>query len=284
MINARALLNEIRENGGFEAYGFFLSQYPAKVEDVNDPENSGRIRFFCPDVLRGELSDWAEFQGIASGNGSGVWFPVQKGDSVWASFRSGNPECPLWAPGFFTKNAKPSNDFIIKLPTGQFITIRPKADEIEMATGDFRIKIGKESITAAKKDGSASITLQKDEIAAKLGGAEGSAVTLSPTEVSAKVGPLANFKLGAAEFSASVSTSKISLTQALASITAGAAPLPNSAILGDLFLIHYAAFMGLLGSCPTILTAAGTPLATDPIFQTLLTQIPQLASKGVKVS
>jgi len=69
----------------------YLGLYTAIVADTKDPLKKKRIRVKCPEVLGGQLSNWAspclppKYSTLPS-----------KGDLVWIQFAGGRIDSPVW--------------------------------------------------------------------------------------------------------------------------------------------------------------------------------------------
>ncbi len=71
------------------------------VEDLNDPEDLGRVRVRFP-YLNGELSDWARIATPFGGKGRGLFLRPEREDEVLVLFEHGDPRRPyvvgtLWS-------------------------------------------------------------------------------------------------------------------------------------------------------------------------------------------
>jgi uncharacterized protein involved in type VI secretion and phage assembly len=74
----------------------FFGKYRGIVEDVEDPEQIGRIRARVPEVLGDVVSPWALPCVPYAGKDHGVvWLP-ENGDGVWIEFEAGDPARPIW--------------------------------------------------------------------------------------------------------------------------------------------------------------------------------------------
>lgn len=88
----------------------YYGMYAGYVRDTNDPDNKGRIRCFCPEIM-GEQDnsdhwlDWAMpsfpwFVNVGAGTGQqnvGALVPkVDSGWGVWLMFRQGDIRFPIW--------------------------------------------------------------------------------------------------------------------------------------------------------------------------------------------
>ena len=92
----------------------FYGKYKGFIRDTNDPEERGRLRAFCPQVM-GEDSDntdgwlgWAEpcFPWLGGINAMDFGVPYTAKEAgeeigVWVEFEAGHPDHPIWS-GCFT--------------------------------------------------------------------------------------------------------------------------------------------------------------------------------------
>jgi hypothetical protein len=136
MESTRELLKEISRDG-LQSMGLYFGKYRGFVEDVNDPEDAGRIKISCPQVFGEDVvvDYWAYSFGMFSGHGYGLILPVKKGDMIWVEFEGGNPSYPVWTYGHFGSNDKPSEhqnneQYLFVSPGGSFIMIDDKKGEI----------------------------------------------------------------------------------------------------------------------------------------------------------
>jgi len=86
----------------------YNGKYFGLVRDTNDPEQRGRIRLFCPEVMGGidnanQWLDWALpcFPWFVN-QGIGLNFIPPKGDvwGVWVEFRQADIKYPIWTGVF----------------------------------------------------------------------------------------------------------------------------------------------------------------------------------------
>lgn len=76
----------------------YFGKYRAEVVDVADPEQRGRIRVKCPEVLGTQLSRWA----LPCFPPNTFTVP-QVGELVWLEFEGGNKDSPIWSGVFYTR-------------------------------------------------------------------------------------------------------------------------------------------------------------------------------------
>ena len=89
----------------------FYGKYRAKVVDVKDPEQRGRIRVLCPKVLGEAKSSWCE-PCIPVAYDFGGDFAIPKvGEFVWVEFEEGNPNKPIYTGGLWSHKKSPSSSY-----------------------------------------------------------------------------------------------------------------------------------------------------------------------------
>ena len=89
----------------------FYGKYRAKVVDVKDPEQRGRIRVQCPKVLGDAKSSWCEpCIPVAYDNGGDFSIP-KVGEFVWVEFEEGNPNKPIYTGGLWSYKKSPSSSY-----------------------------------------------------------------------------------------------------------------------------------------------------------------------------
>lgn len=77
----------------------YFGKYRAEVVDVADPEQRGRIRVKCPEVLGTQISRWA----LPCFPPNTFTVPA-KGTLVWVEFEGGRKDSPIWTGVFYTKD------------------------------------------------------------------------------------------------------------------------------------------------------------------------------------
>lgn len=89
----------------------YYGKYRAKVVDVNDPQQRGRIRVVCPKVLGGAKSSWCEpCVPVAYDNGGDFALP-RLNEFVWVEFEEGNPSYPIYTGGLWSSYNSPSPSY-----------------------------------------------------------------------------------------------------------------------------------------------------------------------------
>jgi hypothetical protein len=150
------LANDIQDNG-LEHLGRYYGSYLAKVVDVNDPEERGRITVMCAEAYGDHESPFCECQGISSLNASGIVCMPKKDDLVYISFKNGRINEPIWNGGTWSDNELPKDLSNITIFTegGARIDLKDTGVVIQ----------SKKSIVTVHNDG--TVTIEADTI--KLG-------------------------------------------------------------------------------------------------------------------
>jgi uncharacterized protein involved in type VI secretion and phage assembly len=86
----------------------FHGIYPARVEDIFDPNNTGRIKVSVADVGGSSLLTWADPCLPITGNNMGMFTVPPEGSAVWVQFIRGNSNYPVWLGGRFATGEPPS--------------------------------------------------------------------------------------------------------------------------------------------------------------------------------
>ncbi|WP_163998218.1 phage baseplate assembly protein V [Pyxidicoccus caerfyrddinensis] len=171
--------------------GRFYGLYPARVIDIKDPDNQGRVKVALPWAADaaggGRYEAWARLATLMGGNNRGSWFVPDVEDEVLVGFEAGDPRRPyvvgaLWngkdAPPESMdgagKNAKKvlrsRNGVVITLddtdgqetlsletPGGQKVTLKDGPGSIEVADSNGNsVKLESSGITVTA---SAKVTI-----------------------------------------------------------------------------------------------------------------------------
>ena len=77
--------------------GLFYGVYPARVTDIVDPDQQGRVKVrlpWSPDPGDGNYEAWARLATMMGGNDRGTFFIPDVDDEVLVAFEAGNPRRP----------------------------------------------------------------------------------------------------------------------------------------------------------------------------------------------
>lgn len=117
----------------------YFGKYRAKVVDIRDPEQRGRIRVMCPKVLGNAKSAWCE-PCIPIAYDLGGDFALPKvGEFVWVEFEAGNPNKPIYTGGLWSTAKSPSATYNEK---ERLITWGKCKLEMNEDTDTLRISVG----------------------------------------------------------------------------------------------------------------------------------------------
>lgn len=98
---------------GLEAIGLYYSEYRAKVINVSDPDNLGRIIVHCEQVHGDTYPEvWAWPETPYAGNGYGLWAIPDVGEWVYVHFDHGRPDKPIWHGGWWADDEITDEDMI----------------------------------------------------------------------------------------------------------------------------------------------------------------------------
>lgn len=139
----------------------YFGKYRAKVVDVKDPEQRGRIRVLCPKVLGDYKSSWCEpCIPFAYENGGDFHIP-KLNDFVWVEFEEGDCNRPIWVGSLWTVN----NTSLNSAYTVNTRVIEFDGGRIEMTKSNILVTIGSSTIKLTSSgvidiNGSSSVNLK----------------------------------------------------------------------------------------------------------------------------
>jgi len=139
----------------------YFGKYRAEVVDVADPEQRGRIRVKCPEVLGTQISRWA----LPCFMPNTFTVPA-KGTLVWVEFEGGRKDSPIWTGVFYTKDQWKS----------KFGTYNPNSYIIK-ALGDTWIVSAKSGIYIKALGANVDINTSPDTGITKLGNIQSLGIT-----------------------------------------------------------------------------------------------------------
>ena len=131
----------------------YFGKYRAKVVDVKDPENRGRIRVMCPKVLGGAKSSWCE-PCVPVAYDLGGDFAIPKIDEfVWVEFEEGNSNKPIYTGGLWSTNKSPSSPYSVdsRLITWGNCRISMTGSSIVLSVGGSNITVSSGGVYANGK-------------------------------------------------------------------------------------------------------------------------------------
>lgn len=136
--------------------GRYFGKYRGLVQDVDDPENMGRIVAQVPEVYGPEDSPWALPSVPFAGQNHGFVVLPEVGDGVWIEFEAGDPSRPIWTGCWWARGEMPAS-------------AGTKTRVLVTTAGHQLILDDKESKVQLLHSGGAEITLTDTEIKLKIG-------------------------------------------------------------------------------------------------------------------
>ena len=88
----------------------YYGKYRGVVDDVDDPEQLGRIKARVPEVLDDVVSPWALPCEPYAGDGVGFHAIPPRGAGVWIEFEAGDPARPIWTGCWWGRNQPPRDE------------------------------------------------------------------------------------------------------------------------------------------------------------------------------
>ncbi len=87
----------------------YYGVYPARVVDIEDPHQLGRVQISLPDLLgNGEpYNGWARMSAFMAGTHRGAWFLPEVDDEVLVAFEHGDPRGPYILGALWNEVAPP---------------------------------------------------------------------------------------------------------------------------------------------------------------------------------
>jgi hypothetical protein len=121
----------------------FYGKYEAKVTNVSDPLEIGRVRAIVPEVLGTDVEcGWAlPSAPFGGGKDRGALFLPQVGDTVWLEFAAGDISRPIWSGAFWgaPESAGQQNDLGTatgsELPTSEGTKAGPGLSVLRTSAG-----------------------------------------------------------------------------------------------------------------------------------------------------
>ena len=142
----------------------YFGKYRAEVVDVADPEQRGRIRVRCPEVLGTQISRWA----LPCFMPNTFTVPA-KGTLVWVEFEGGKKDSPIWTGVFYTKDQWKSK-FGVAYSPDKYLT---------NSLGEMRIVSAKSGIFVRAIGADVDINTTPDAGITKIGTIESLGITVT---------------------------------------------------------------------------------------------------------
>lgn len=138
----------------------FFGKYRGLVQDVDDPDNLGRITAQVPEVYGDIDSPWAVPAVPFAGKDHGLILLPEVGDGVWIEFEAGDPSRPIWTGGWWASGEMPSDGgplkralvttkghkIILDDDGGTLQLVHSGGAELTMTDSDITLKIGSSQI------------------------------------------------------------------------------------------------------------------------------------------
>ena len=138
----------------------FFGKYRGLVQDVEDPENLGRVTAQVPEIYGEQDSPWALPAVPFAGNGHGLVLLPEVGDGVWLEFEAGDPSRPIWTGCWWGTGEIPdpggTKTRVLVTPSGHKFVLDDEGDklqllhsggaELTMTSNDITLKIGSTQI------------------------------------------------------------------------------------------------------------------------------------------
>lgn len=142
----------------------YYGKYRARVVDVSDPENRGRIRVQCPAVTGESKSTWCEPCVPVAYDGGGDFYVPKVGDTVWVEFEEGKASKPIWVGGWWSSGKTSSADCSPDTRVIEFdgCKIEMNKSFFRVTVGDSVFEVGPES--SKMSSGNASMSLSNGKI------------------------------------------------------------------------------------------------------------------------
>ena len=150
--------------------------YRAKVSNIEDPEQRGRIKVVCPEVIGVNVeSAWCDpCVNVAYDKGGDFCIPALD-EFVWIAFIAGDPNKPVYLGGWWKKESVPKDTYdeldnyrIIKYSNDRVIMQEDKI-LIEVEEEKTRATLTDDSITLEVGDKLTRATLEEDTITFEVG-------------------------------------------------------------------------------------------------------------------
>lgn len=122
----------------------YYGKFRAKVVDIKDPENRGRIRVMCPKVLGSFKSAWCEPCVPVAYDFGGDFALPKINEFVWIEFEEGDVNKPIYIGGLWCTNKTPSTNYNEK---ERLITWGKCKLEMNEDTDTIKIYVGSSVIT-----------------------------------------------------------------------------------------------------------------------------------------
>ena len=131
--------------------GNYFGKYRARVTDINDPEERGRVRVECPKVLGSATSAWCEPCFSVAIDSDGDFCLPKKGETIWVEFEEGDWNKPIWSGNWWSAKKTLVEDYTkadsIRIVSFMGSTITMKQGLLILQVGDTSLEITPNGIT-----------------------------------------------------------------------------------------------------------------------------------------
>ncbi|MCP4117243.1 MAG: hypothetical protein GY737_17975 [Desulfobacteraceae bacterium] len=134
----------------------YFGKYRGIVQDVDDPENLGRIVARVPEVYGEEASPWALPSVPFAGENHGLVVLPEEDDGVWIEFEAGDPSRPIWTGCWWASGEMPD-------PGGTETRVLVTSGGHKVILDDERSKL------QLLHSGGAELTMTDNDITLKIG-------------------------------------------------------------------------------------------------------------------
>ena len=117
----------------------YFGKYRGIVADVDDPQNTCRIRATVPAVLGEHPCGWAMPAMPFAGDGHGVVMLPAVGSGVWIEFEAGRLDNPIWSGAWWASGQRPDPQGpkvrVIVSENGHTVILDDDSDEVRVVHG-----------------------------------------------------------------------------------------------------------------------------------------------------
>ena len=220
----------------------YFGKYRAVVTDLNDPDESGRVKVACPDLFGESSSLWCTPCFPAANDEFGDFYLPKEGEAVFIEFEEGSIHKPVIVGGWYSPGKTPVKDYS-KAKTQRVIGYGKSSQVFEESedgnTRSLTTKVGEKNITTSKEaDGVSSVTQKIGDNAEYTYGEDGMSVEVEGT----------SFGVNANGLDATVDGSSLKVSPAGTSITAGGSNLDlNPSMISKISNFNYDYFQSISG-------------------------------------
>ncbi|MFW6201523.1 MAG: phage baseplate assembly protein V [Gemmatimonadota bacterium] len=147
----------------------YYGKYRGIVQDVEDPDDRGRIVVKVPEVYGDTDSPWASPSVPFAGDSHGLVVLPEEDDGVWVEFEAGDPCRPIWTGCWWAGDEMPESASprrrVLATTAGHRVVLDEDAGEIRLVHGDgpeftmtgseIKLKVGSSQIVIS--DGGVNI-------------------------------------------------------------------------------------------------------------------------------